>query len=162
MRITLPTALKVRLEAELQRAGRHEIGGVLMGRDMGGGNFRIEDLHVQRSGGSFAFFLRQVQSFLVPLERFFDQTGHRYTEYNYLGEWHSHPSFSLRPSGTDTASMQEIVDDPEVGATFAVLLITKLCDSRQLAGRVYVFMPDRPYFEAIFELEDDETIHTHG
>ena len=142
MNLLLPTVLRRRLETELAKAARNEIGGILMGRDLGGGTFRIEELQVQPHGGSLAFFLRQVQAFLAPLERFFDRTGHRYTEYNYLGEWHSHPSFALVPSARDQASMREIVEDPEVGATFAVLLIMKLGRDGRLEARAFTFMPN--------------------
>lgn len=154
MTLLLPTALRQRLETELAKAARNEIGGILMGRDLGGGTFRIEELQVQPHGGSLAFFLRQVQAFLAPLERFFDRTGHRYTEYNYLGEWHSHPSFALVPSARDQASMREIVEDPEVGATFAVLLIVKLSKDGELAARVYTFMPNHPYVEVPLRREE--------
>lgn len=163
MTIRLPRELRRRFEMELVRAGRNEIGGILMGRDLGGGTFRIEDLHIQRNRGSFAYFLRQVETFLAPLERFFHRTGHRYTEYNYLGEWHSHPSFLLQPSATDQASMRSLVEDPEVGATFAVLLIVKLNKDGHLMARAFVFMPIQPHFEVALHLEEhEETPHFHG
>jgi [CysO sulfur-carrier protein]-S-L-cysteine hydrolase len=156
MTILLPNTLRRRLEVELVRAGKNEIGGILMGRDLGDDTFRIEELQVQRQGGNFAFFMRQVQAFLLPLERFFDRTGHRYTEYNYLGEWHSHPSFGLVPSACDQTSMREIVEDPEVGAAFAVLLIVKLGKDRKLDARVYIFMPNQSYSEVTLHREEYE------
>lgn len=162
MTLLLPFPLRRRLEVELTRAARNEIGGILMGRDLGGGTFRIEEVQVQPHGGNLTFFLRQVQAFLAPLERFFDRTGHLYTEYNYLGEWHSHPSFALVPSTYDQASMREIVEDPEVGATFAVLLIVKLGSDGKLLARAYTFIPNCPYMEIPLRREEyDEASHVY-
>ncbi len=163
MTLLLPIPLRQRLEVELTRAARNEIGGILMGRDLGGGTFRIEELQVQRHGGSIAYFLRQVQNLIVPLERFFDRTGHRYTEFNYLGEWHSHPSFALVPSHCDQTSMHEIVNDLEVGAIFAILLIVKLDGAKQLRARAYMFIPNQPYVEVALKQEEyEQTAYLHG
>jgi hypothetical protein len=53
----------------------------------------------------------------------FMQQSH--SRFNYLGEWHSHPSFSTIPSDKDIQTMQSIVEDPHVGANFLVLLVCK-------------------------------------
>ena len=39
--------------------------------------------------------------------------------------------------------MWEIVDDPEVGANFAVLMIVRLDADDQLIGTVTIYAPDR-------------------
>jgi hypothetical protein len=43
----------------------------------------------------------------------------------HIGEWHSHPSFSVHPSPTDISTMTEIVEDEAAEITFAVLLIVR-------------------------------------
>jgi [CysO sulfur-carrier protein]-S-L-cysteine hydrolase len=50
----------------------------------------------------------------------------RYRRFNYLGEWHSHPSFSVQPSFEDIESMTDIVESGNSTITFAVLLIVRL------------------------------------
>jgi hypothetical protein len=47
----------------------------------------------------------------------------RYRRFNYLGEWHSHPSFSVQPSFEDIESMTDIVENGNSTITFAVPLI---------------------------------------
>lgn len=91
--------------------------------------------------GTFARFVREVRAALSGIKAFFDRTSHQYEKYNYLGEWHSHPSFAPEPSGQDHAAMREIIDDPEVGATFVVLVIVKLDSDGRLIGTAHTYLP---------------------
>ncbi len=137
--ITLPVHLRNKIQAALRKGGTREIGGVLMGEQIRPGVFRIVDLTIQMSGGTIASFIRSLVEALRALAQFFSQTDHSYTRFNYLGEWHSHPSFEPVPSGTDHETMLQIVSDPTVGASFAVLLIVKLNGSDSLSGSVTVY-----------------------
>ena len=150
MRLILPEHIIREIIDELHKAGAREIGGILMGQHLFDGVFQVEEVTVQRTSGSFSRFVRLVQYILTPLNRFFARTDHDYVRHNYIGEWHSHPSFALRPSRRDAETMQALVEDPEVGANFAVLLIVKLqgenSDGDNLGGAVYIFQPRRsPY-----------------
>jgi len=146
IKIILPKKISDKLVAALKEAGDREIGGILMGEHLAENVFRIMDITVQRKGGSFASFIRVIQGMLGPIKRFFQLTGHNYKRFNYLGEWHSHPAFSLAPSCRDQKTMCEIVEDPLVGANFAVLMIVKL-ETDQLQGTVTIFMPGRRMFK---------------
>ncbi len=141
MQILLPPDIAQRLSTALERAGTREIGGVLMGEHIGENVFRVKNITIQQHGGSFAAFVRMVQDVIAPLTEFFRATNNNYTRFNYLGEWHSHPSFVPEPSGRDRETMRGIINDPEVGAHFAVLLIVKLNQSGYLEGSVSVFYP---------------------
>lgn len=155
--ILLPPNLKCCLTQALQEAGAREIGGILMGEQIKPGSFRITDLTIQRRGGTIATFVRRIGDALHALSRFFDRTEHVYTRFNYLGEWHSHPSFASVPSPRDTAAMRRLVGDPAVGATFAILLIVKREVDGTLDATVNIFLPDGTEEEAnlIFEASDD-------
>jgi hypothetical protein len=126
VRLILPRSVTERLIAALRKGGKREVGGILMAEHVGPNEFRVADLTVQLQGGTFATFVRFVDSILAPLRAFFTATGRDYTRFNYIGEWHSHHSFQLSPSRRDDATMLEIVTDPSVGARFAVLLIVRL------------------------------------
>lgn len=141
MELILPPNITRTLNEALSKAGSREIGGILMGEHITENRFQVSDITVQYHGGSFAAFLRVVQEVAGPLRRFFRVTNHDYTRYNYLGEWHSHPSFSLTPSSTDRSTMHDIVKDPRVGANFVVLLIIRLADSNLIKGSVTVYQP---------------------
>jgi len=139
--VSVPADIQHTLVAALQDAGTNECGGVLMGEHVGHNRFAVRQLTVQ-GGGRFASFLRGTRSALRALGQFFKQSGHDYTRFNYLGEWHSHPSFSVQPSSTDHCSMLEIVTDPQVGATFVVLLIFRLGRNGRLQGSAHTYLPD--------------------
>jgi integrative and conjugative element protein (TIGR02256 family) len=139
MQLLLPSQVSNRLERELRRAGRQEIGGVLMGEHLHDEVFRIVEISVQRSGGTQACFIRNPSDHQAQLEQFFARYGNDYVRYNYLGEWHSHPSFDPMPSTSDMQTMQSIVDDPAVGVNFAVLLITKLGNNKRIEATAMAF-----------------------
>lgn len=141
MEILLPAELSAALVRALAEAGRREIGGVLMGEHVGVNTFRVKEFTLQRRGGMFATFVRLVQDIVRPLQAFFRSTNHNYTKFNYLGEWHSHHSFSLEPSERDHSTMREIVDDPQFGAHFVVLLLVKLAREERLECSATIYQP---------------------
>ena len=102
--------------------------------------FRIHEVTVQSNAGTIGSFLRTSHQAAAALSRFFDEMGHDYLRFNYIGEWHSHPSSSLQPSLRDHATMWSILHDRTVGASFAVLLILSLDSDMRLltAASVYV------------------------
>ena len=139
MKIILSSPVLNRLREELRRAGRREIGGLLMGEHVQDETFRVTDISVQRLGGSHASFVRDPQQHQVDLDAFFQRTGANFRRFNYLGEWHSHPSFEPLPSSTDIQTMQALIDDPEVGANFLVLMIVRLRRRRLLESTALAF-----------------------
>lgn len=110
-----------------------------MGEHISESTFRVVDFSVQRGGGSHAHFVRDPKEHVAQLAAFFEHTGADFTRFNYLGEWHSHPSFPPSPSVSDIAEMVRLVDDPEVGASFAVLLIIRLRFIFGLTGTATLF-----------------------
>lgn len=142
MQIELPKSIAQKLVKALSAAGCNEIGGILMGEHISPGKYKIANITVQNLAGTSASFLRLPYSLITTLRAFFQKTGNQFVRFNYLGEWHSHPSFSLEPSYIDCESMWEIVDDLSIGANFAVLLIVKLNKIGSLEGGVTIFIPN--------------------
>lgn len=120
-----------RLERELRRAGRKEIGGLLMGEHVQDELFRLVELSVQHSGGTNACFIRRPEDHQAQLEKFFAETGNDFSRFNYMGEWHSHPSFDPLPSDTDIRTMQSMVEDPDAGVNFLVLMVCRMASNRR-------------------------------
>jgi [CysO sulfur-carrier protein]-S-L-cysteine hydrolase len=139
MQLLLSTQIIRRLKRELRRAGNQEIGGLLMGEHVRDELFRVVEISVQRSGGSQACFIRDPRDHETQLLKFFTHTGEDYARFNYLGEWHSHPSFEPIPSACDIQTMQSIVDDPAVGVNFLVLLIPKLLSNKRIMATAMAF-----------------------
>ncbi|MBA3638602.1 MAG: Mov34/MPN/PAD-1 family protein [Acidobacteria bacterium] len=154
MQLLLPTQVTKRLRQELRRAKAREIGGLLMGEHVRDDVFRAVDISVQRSGGSQIHFVRDPSSHATQLDAFFARTGNDFTRFNYLGEWHSHPTFDPAPSSIDCDSMQSIVDNPDVGVNFLVLLVVKLAGRQRIAGTATVFRPLLPSMSVVVLSED--------
>jgi integrative and conjugative element protein (TIGR02256 family) len=140
LRLTLPAEIAQQMARALDRSRKREIGGVMMGEHLSGEAFIVREITIHRIG-AFASFLRRMEEALSPLSRFFERTQRQYTRFNYIGEWHSHPSFPPLPSSCDSLSMREIVEDSSVGAHFAALLIIKLDEAGSLVGTVHAFFP---------------------
>ncbi|HTU12449.1 MAG TPA: Mov34/MPN/PAD-1 family protein [Allosphingosinicella sp.] len=124
MKVELPAQQRRRMHRRLLRAGRREIGGILMGEQLAPGHFRIVDFSVDSITGSRAHFVRDPRHHKEALDAFFTRTGEDYDRYNYLGEWHSHPSFAARPSLEDVASMTMLVERYDT-IPFSILLIVR-------------------------------------
>jgi hypothetical protein len=125
-----------------------------MGEHVRDGVFRVVDISVQRSGGSQIHFVREPSCHAAQLQEFFARTGNDFTRFNYLGEWHSHPTFDPAPSSIDCDSMQSIVDSPDVGVTFLVLLVVTLGSRGHIAGTATVFRPHLPSMSVVVLSED--------
>lgn len=122
MRLVIQKHVVERISTEVRRHHR-EIGGILVGEHVEDNCFRIVDASVQTIGGTFSHFVRDENHSREFLDKFFDRTKHDYKRFNYIGEWHSHPWFSVKPSAVDQASMIDTLDSSEVGANFLILLI---------------------------------------
>ena len=127
-----------KLKRELKNAGQNEIGGVMAAEQIADGQFVVRDLSVQRNGTPTSF-VRDPLQHRKFMRRFRMLTGNNHERFNYLGEWHSHPSFLALPSPPDVWSMQEEMHDPEQASSFLVLLILKLGRSGRLVGSTHAF-----------------------
>ncbi len=122
-----------------KRSGRRETGGMLFGEHVSEDVFCVVEATVSGTG-SVASFVRGILGGLKQLERFFQRTKRDYRRFNYIGEWHSHPSFKLYPSATDDRTMFEIVNDPGTRARFALSIIVKLV-GENLEARAFAYFP---------------------
>jgi len=142
MKIIIPLEIQKRIIPALIKAGEKEIGGILMGESLGNEEFRVMDVTIQTTGGTFITFIRSMSHAISALRKFFIETNKDYTRYNYLGEWHSHPSYPPNPSQKDIKSMLEIISDASIGANFVTLMIIKLNKQQSLEGTATSFFPN--------------------
>lgn len=124
LELVLPFPMVDRMKVSLDRAGDREIGGVLMARQIVPGCFEIVDFSVDELTGERAHFVRDPALHDGFLDAFFERTGRDYPNYNYIGEWHSHPNLPVTPSITDLGSMEDLVNG-ERDIPFAALLVVR-------------------------------------
>jgi len=144
MRIELAPDIEKRVRGAIRTAGRREIGGMLFAEQSAPGKFRVVDVSLDLFSGSHTAFRRDPKIHRKMLDEFFQRTGHDYQRFNYLGEWHSHPSFSVRPSIEDVSTMTDIVSNPASAINFAILLIVRLRFWAWLDYSLTVFARDQP------------------
>jgi [CysO sulfur-carrier protein]-S-L-cysteine hydrolase len=99
---------------------------MLMAEQLAPSHFRIIDFSLDEFSGSHTHFRRDPLAHRAALNDFFERTGRDFPRFNYLGEWHSHPAFSVHPSLEDVTTMTNLVDGSGTAITFAVLLIVRL------------------------------------
>lgn len=138
----------------LARAGTSETGGQLFGEQIAPSSFRVTDLTVQSRRGSFASFVVDVVEAARAAMAFFRRTGHEYLRHNYIGEWHSHPSFAVEPSSKDSHTMRQLVSDEDFAGSFAVLMIVRL-DGPELRKGAWLFDPRGREQAVTLEIEHD-------
>lgn len=142
MRLRIPADQLMKLKVALAEAGDQEIGGQIFGEQLAPSDFLASDITIQKRRGTLARFIVDLLQAARDATRFFDRTGRRYARYNYVGEWHSHPSFEVRPSARDSETMRELVEDAGFRGNFAVLMIVRL-DPEDIALGAWVFDPVR-------------------
>ena len=125
IKLRIPRNQRSRLRDCLRKAGRKEIGGFMMAELLRPDDFLFADFSVDESTGTSSQFVRNPEAHKAALDEFFQRTNFDYAKFNYLGEWHSHPSFSTNPSMVDILTMQRIVDhEPKIN--FSALMIVRL------------------------------------
>ncbi len=153
MKVTLPNEQVQKLVTALERAGTSESGGQLFGEQLAPSQFRVTDLTVQSRRGSFASFIVDVVEAGKAALGFFRRTGHNYARHNYIGEWHSHPSFAVEPSTKDANTMRDLVGAEDFAGSFAVLMIARL-DGPKLRTGAWLYDPRGNEQRVTLEFED--------
>jgi proteasome lid subunit RPN8/RPN11 len=152
LKIRLQKSQVDKLTAALRRAGKNETGGQLFGEQLAPSDFLVTEITVQARPGTFARFIVDLVQMAREATRFFDRTDHRYTRFNYIGEWHSHPSFAIEPSSVDLETMRALVHDEGFRGSFAALMIVKLEDKEVQAG-AWVFDRHRARHNVDLEMQ---------
>ena len=151
LRITVPLDVQDTLRRALLKAGNRECGGVLMGEHVAVNHFVVHQVAIQQPG-TFATFVRQVAGAVRAIGAFCRANGSDFRRFNYLGEWHTHPLFTVQPSSRDHATMKEIATDAAVRANFVVLLIFRL-NGNSLEGSAHTYLPDGSVHRSQLDLE---------
>ena len=152
LRVTVPPDVQATVVTALKCAGPRERGGVLMGEHVGKNHFVVRRLTVQKPG-AVAAFVRGLGGVVRAIKAYCRSNGNDYTRFNYLGEWHSHPLFSVQPSSKDHATMRELATDRSVGANFLVLLVVRL-QGQRLEGSAHTYLPDGSVHPSNLDLDE--------
>ncbi len=141
MKIVIPKKMCIKLKKELNRMGFYETRGSFFAERVNDDLFVINDIYFSRKQGTVSFIQMIIGSDYHRFQNIYHKKHKfEYKKFNFIGDWHSHPSFSCNPSRYD---VKEAKDDLEhSNANFIVQCILKLINNN-LTGNAYVYYRDR-------------------
>ncbi len=138
--VTLEAEALSNMVSDCVQAGKHETGGILIGKYSSDGRIAlISEItsHPKDSISSSITFLRGI----VGLKELLTA---RWSEgFHYVGEWHYHPGGSPEPSGTDMHAMRSIAENSKYSCREPILVIVGGRPPREVSLSVTVFPANR-------------------
>lgn len=135
--LTVPRSQLAKLQVYLTQGGKREIGGWLIAEQIAPGEFELVGITVDLEAGTRDRFASLPEPHSEQMDRILLENSGRVGQVNYLGEWHSHPTFPPVPSEIDFASMTDMVANS--GPSFAVLVIVRLMDNASVQATITTF-----------------------
>ena len=126
----------------LTSGGIREIGGWLAAEQLAPGEFELVGFTVDLAVGTHNRFASLPKTHGAQLDDILAANADRTGRVDYLGEWHSHPTFLPVPSDIDVAAMTKMVE--ESGPSFATLLIVRLMGEAVLQATITTFQRGQP------------------
>ena len=126
----------------LETGGLREIGGWLAAEQLAPGKFELVGFTVDLDVGTHNRFASLPTTHGAQLDDILAANAGRSGRVDYLGEWHSHPTFPPVPSDIDVAAMTKMVEENR--PSFATLLIVRLLGAALLQATITTFQRGLP------------------
>jgi [CysO sulfur-carrier protein]-S-L-cysteine hydrolase len=135
--LTVPRSQLAKLRIHLKKGGNREIGGWLVAEQTAPGKFELVGLTVDLEVGTRDRFDSLPEPHSQQMDRILLENSGRAGRVDYLGEWHSHPTFPPIPSQIDVAAMTDMVENN--GPSFAALVIVRLMADASIQATITTF-----------------------
>lgn len=135
--LKVPRSQLAKLQSHLKQGGKREIGGWLIAEQTAPGRFELVGLTVDLEAGTRNRFDSLPEPHSRQMDRMLLENSDRAGRVDYLGEWHSHPTFPPIPSEIDVASMTDMVENS--GPSFAALVIVRLMGNASIQATITTF-----------------------
>ncbi|TKD13770.1 hypothetical protein FBT96_19055 [Rhodobacter capsulatus] len=135
--LTVPRSQLANLQIYLAQGGKREIGGWLVAEQIAPGEFELVGLTVDLETGTRDRFDSLPEPHSKQMDRILLENSGRVGRVDYLGEWHSHPTFPPIPSKIDLTSMMHMVENS--GPSFAALVIVRLMRNASIQATITTF-----------------------
>lgn len=138
MKIIVQKTVINRMINALKRAGLNETKGACFASKTSDDCYSIEDVFLSKEKGTTVFSNLKINySYKCFEKRYFKKHKYDYVNHNYIGDWHSHPSFDCLPSNYDKKeAFEELYNS---NARFLIQLIVKLIDN-EITGRCFLYL----------------------
>ena len=103
-------------------------------------NFLFAEATFQTFGGNSFSFDRDIAQARMKVRQFHRHYNGNPQQFNYFGEWHSHPHSTIEPSPADNSMMWQILSRTDESVNFLVLLIVKLNQQSKLDTGATAFL----------------------
>ncbi|MEP1353723.1 MAG: Mov34/MPN/PAD-1 family protein [Tateyamaria sp.] len=130
------------MQVFLRKGGIREIGGWLVAEQIAPGEFELVGFTVDLEVGTHDRFHSVPSLHTEQLDQLLALNGNRVGRVDYLGEWHSHPTFPPVPSEMDMAAMIDMVENS--GPSFAALVIVRLFGTARIEATLTTFQRGLP------------------
>lgn len=140
--LKIPSAHWNAMRGCLKLGGIREIGGWLAAEQLAPGDFELVGFTVDLDVGTHNRFASLPNTHGAQLDDILAANSDRAGRMDYLGEWHSHPTFAPVPSDIDVAAMTKMVE--KSGPSFATLLIVRLLGTATLQATITTFQRGLP------------------
>ena len=138
--IIIPKRIRKIIYENVKKHSPNETKGALFACKKDDSTFEIEDIYIEPSVGSFAFVkLYNNKSYKRFCQKYFSKHEDEDNVHNYIGDWHSHPSFSCYPSSYDKQEVEE--DLRQSNALFLIQIILKI-EHNKLIGNAFLYNKD--------------------
>lgn len=141
MKIIVQKTVTNKIIAALIKARKKETKGACFAYRSSNDCYYIEDIFISREKGTF-FFSNLKANFQY---RRFEKKYHKkhkfdYLNHNYVGDWHSHPSFECVPSNYDKREVEDEL--AHSNANFLIQLIVKMVENN-IIGRCFIYQENK-------------------
>ena len=137
MKIIVQKEVRIKIQNKLNKSRSNESKGACFAFRMSNDCYLIEDVFISKEKGTFCFSNLKINFRYKRFEKnYFRKHNFDYLNHNYIGDWHSHPSFECKPSNYDKKEAFEELK--KSNANFLIQLILKM-DKGQLVGRCFLY-----------------------
>ena len=140
------------MQGFLKKGGIREIGGWLVAEQIAPGEFELVGFTVDLEVGTRDRFHSFPSLHTDQLDQLLAENGNRMGRVDYLGEWHSHPTFPPVPSEMDMAAMIDMVENS--GTSFAALVIVRLLSAAKIEATITTFQRGEPPVKGRLTIDD--------
>jgi len=153
MKIIVPKNIVDSIFGAVEKAGVCEIKGALYAKYISSNCYEIEDVFISKNAGT-SFFSNLIIGFSYHRfeKNYFKKHNNDFKNHNYIGDWHSHPSFECIPSEYD---VKEAFDElRNSNANFLIQLIVKN-DGGKLIGNCFLYNDNESHEKCSLVIENE-------
>jgi proteasome lid subunit RPN8/RPN11 len=135
--LIIPKKIRNDIYEYVNKYSPNETKGALFAEKLDDETYKVEAVYFEKKVGTFAFVtLFNNERYKKFCANYFNKYKNQYEIHNYIGDWHSHPSFSCVPSLYDK---NEVIKDlKNSNANFLIQLIVKI-EKNCLVGNAFLY-----------------------